>query len=75
MDQLVRVIGPAPSELSFPDLLVRLGVERKRAIQEIELFQGGGKKTTYAQEISSILKKAGISGERLQELIREKLAQ
>lgn len=72
MDQLPRVIGPAPSERTFPEWVAFLIEERKRATREITLFQTGGSKTTYAQEVSALLKKSGISPEQLQRMIAER---
>lgn len=71
MHTLARVIGKTPSEIPFEELLERIKKERHRAIHEIQLFKKGGKQTSYEREVSILMKKAGISGEQLQELIRK----
>jgi len=43
MNKLVLVIGKAPSEIPFPDLLARLAFERRR-ISALSLSFRGGKK-------------------------------
>lgn len=41
MDRLISVIGPAPSEQTFSEWLVRLTVERERVQKELALFRAG----------------------------------
>lgn len=41
IDRLVSVIGPAPSEQTFEDWLIRLGKERERVSKELSLFRAG----------------------------------
>lgn len=72
MNNLVRVIGPAPSELPFSDFLTRLKVERKRIIDEIANFRRVSTKVTYASEISQILKETGMTPQELEKLIQQR---
>jgi len=39
MNRLVSIIGPAPSELSFPELITRLELERSRVRAALERFR------------------------------------
>ncbi len=80
MDKLVSIIGPAPSELSQADLLIKVRTERERVRRAIELFKGrmltrpkGRKKGLTKKAINEILKDAGLTPEQLNEfLVQEK---
>lgn len=43
MQRLISIIGKAPSELPFPDLLSKLAKERDRVRQALERFREGAK--------------------------------
>ena len=77
MNNLPRVIGKAPSELSPVEFRKRLTRERDRARREIELFQTNippKKKAKAAKairkELDKLMKAKGLTPEKLQELIR-----
>ena len=78
MDKLVNIIGPAPSELSPPDLLIKIRTERERVRRAIELFKGrmltprkGRKKGLTKKAINEILEESGLTPEQLNEFLRE----
>ena len=78
MDNLPRVIGKAPSELSPLEFRDRLKGERDRVRREIELFQRKNvPKSQVAKAakaarsaLDTVLKEKNITPERLQEMIR-----
>ncbi len=41
MNRLPSIIGPAPSERTFQEWIIRLGVERERVQKELALFRSG----------------------------------
>jgi len=85
MKNLIRVIGPAPSELSLEDFKERLEKERDRVRKEIALYQmkhlPSGKKRRVAgkskvvKEVGDLLQDAGLTPEDLQKMIQEKVKQ
>jgi len=42
MDNLARIIGPAPSELPWEELRMKIGAERERVRAAIEYWRAGG---------------------------------
>ena len=83
MNNLPRVIGLAPSELSPPAFVERLQRERERIIREIQAFRtrGGTKKKgkvqtkpkSFSKEVQALLKKGGLTPEDLVRKIKEKM--
>jgi len=81
MDKLALIIGPAPSELPFDQLLVRLSVERNRTREAIARYraQPAGKvskptKKKRNAEMSKLLVETGLTPEELSALIKESKA-
>lgn len=84
MNNLPRVIGLSPSELSPPAFMEKLRGERERIIREIQAFRarGGvrkkGKKTqakpkSFSKEVQTLLKKGGLTPEDLVRKIKEEV--
>ena len=78
MDRLPSIIGPAPSELSHADLLLKIRTERERVRRAIELFKGrmlggksGKKKGLTKAAINKILKDSGLTPEQLDGFLKE----
>ena len=80
VNNLIRVIGLAPSELPTLDFKERLTKERDRVRREIEIFQRKNiPKSSVAKaakaarsELDALLKAKGLTPEKLQEMIRKK---
>lgn len=82
MDKLIKVIGPAPSELLIEEFMTtRLIPERARVLAELQAFRAGpkAKPTTRSratkkevQELGKKLAEAGITPEQLMAKIKEK---
>lgn len=79
MNNLTRVIGLAPSELSPQAFSLRLRKERERVLREIELFRsrvGAKAGKTKAKKLSPVeqaLFDAGLSGADLQRMLIAKV--
>lgn len=81
MDSLVRVIGPAPSELPLEDLIEKLASERNRVRRSLLWFKTApeakarskktGKKRPTKRKLSTMAKKEGLSPEQLAAAIAE----
>lgn len=71
MDNLPKLIGPAPSELSLKDFKTKLTLERDRVRRGLNYFKTivlgrrgrGGKprKASKATQLTALLKEAGLS--------------
>ena len=57
MHNLVRVIGPAPSELSQEDLYARLKIERQRVREALQTFRNSTSPTQSKAKVLSLKKK------------------
>ena len=57
MHNLVRVIGPAPSELSQEDLYIRLKIERQRVREALQTFRNSTSPTQNRTKTVSLKKK------------------
>ena len=78
MDKLRTIIGPAPSEIPFEDLIKRLAPERERVRQALARFRASppprkksSKKPKANAELSKLLKETGMSPGDLMRLIEE----
>ena len=84
MNNLVKVIGPAPSELSFEDFCTRLTEERNRVKEAIRLFnerrivkrsaspkKPASKKTKGAQKMASMSKELNLKPEEMLRILEE----
>ena len=62
MKNLIKLIGKAPSELSFQDLLIRIKEERQRVMANIISFREKGKQVKVRKKAKS---KKGLSNKNL----------
>lgn len=80
MDRLVSVIGPAPSELNYEDLITKLRTERERISRSLVALRqpsarkakAVAKKTT--KTLSALAKQHGLAVGDLQKLLEKELA-
>lgn len=81
MQRLINIIGKAPSELSFPDLVTRLSKERNRVRQALERFRTLPVKTAKKpsqkkassqgeQDIKKLMKEGKVTKSKILELIK-----
>jgi hypothetical protein len=71
MDNLIRVLGPAPSELSDKALAAKLITERSRVRLAIERFKAIPQKAAKQRSAAKIVKDSGFSVEEIMRLIEE----
>lgn len=80
MHNLMRVIGKAPSEMTFEELQAKLSTERDRIRTEIENFRSGKikarggrkntpKKTKHKKKLVDAAKVLGLSPDKVAEII------
>ena len=81
MQKLISIIGKAPSELSFPDLVAKLTTERNRVRQALERFRALPIKTIRkkakeittqggAKDIKKLMKEGKVTKSKILELIK-----
>ncbi len=78
MNQLKRIIGLAPSEMLFKDLVKRVSLEQQRVVRqlremkEVPKAEKGrvGKKTLTRRKISGELKQFGVGVEDVLEFLK-----
>lgn len=81
MNRLVTIIGPAPSEQSWEDAMLRLRKERCRVREELELFKlrtttsrkPKAKKVT-TRSMNALAKETGLSKGEMLLALKAKLA-
>ena len=71
MDNLARIIGPAPSELSDAELTARLVTERNRVRDAIERFRAAPAKAARATSTKKLIKDSELTYEEIMEAIQE----
>ena len=79
MDNLVSVIGPAPSELSWSDLKIKLQKERERTRKGFEYWNsavGRPVKSTSGislKDIKAVAKTTGLTVTEVEQLLKAEL--
>ncbi len=77
MDNLRKIIGPCPCEMSDEELLLKLQTERTRVREAVERFRTQPPKRTSKpgavtqKALLTELAKAGVSIEEFQQLLKE----
>jgi len=71
VDNLNRVIGPAPSEMSDEELSARLSIERSRVRDAIERFRALPQKKTRTPTLKKQIKDSGLTYEEIMTAIQE----
>lgn len=66
MDKLVKIIGKAPTEMTYEELRAKLLAERERVRRGLDYFknvtlQKGKKKVSKAVKLNTLMKEAGLS--------------
>jgi len=78
MDQLKRIIGLAPSELPFEELVQKVSLEQQRVVRQLREMKAVpkaekgrvGKKTLTRRKISGELKQLGVGVEEVLEFLK-----
>lgn len=81
MDNLVSVIGPAPSELSWDALRKKLQIERERMRKAFEWWNSsvgrskasGRKKGLTLKDIKLVAKSTGMTVEAVEKMLTEEI--
>ena len=71
MNNLARIIGPAPSDLSDAALTARLVTERNRVRDAIERFKAAPVKAAAKTSTKKLVKDSGLTYEEIMEAIQE----
>jgi len=80
VDNLITIIGPAPSELSFEALKKKLQTERERMRKAFEFWNSSvgrkpprGKKGITLKDIKLVATKTGMSVSEVEELLNKEI--
>ncbi len=81
MNRLIAIIGPAPSEITWDDAMLRLREERCRVRKELELFKirtttskkPRARKVT-TKNMKALTEETGLSSEDMLTLLKAKIA-